>query len=377
MIQENRRLKRRKKEQIKISNINEFKDILKKEGYSLNEFNGESFKEDLIKTFNVDSNLIDMVYKYISGGDITYRAKDIRDFIDYIEKIILFENEHNKLCKKISEVKKLNIHRVEYDRVMSLQDNVENILKIIEELKSKISRNISEEEEVKLENLEKEIGRDYLYSKDIELLKKMVITSKEGVKEKYNKDDRIKTISIEIPYNIDYHYITAKKGSVEYHQYLNSNIPRIKRLIKNLDKYMIADKNKKDIFNINQSEAVQDTINIAVATYNNKEFKAISGSNNIVDYCIAPVVEEARFESCKVNKLGKLGTGYKRVNDSEKKILEEIHKQIESKEISREGELILYSKWEPCPSCYFVISQFCKSYPNIKVQVKYRKKYGE
>ncbi|HEY5524638.1 MAG TPA: deaminase domain-containing protein [Clostridium sp.] len=24
-----------------------------------------------------------------------------------------------------------------------------------------------------------------------------------------------------------------------------------------------------------------------------------------------------------------------------------------------------------CPSCYFVISQFCKKHPNIKVQVKY------
>lgn len=363
MTQENRRLKRVKKQRIKISNINEF--------------NEEKFKEGLIKTFEVDSNIIDMIYKCISNGDITYRANDIRSFIDYIEKIISFEDEHSKLCKKISKVKKLNIHRVEYDRVMSLQDNVENILKDIEEIKSRISRNISEEEESKLESLEKEIGKDYLYTKDIELLKKMVLTRKDGVKEKYNEDDKIKTISIEIPDNIDYNYITAKKGSVEYHKYLSNNIPRMQRLIKNLDKYMIYDEREKDTFNINQSGAVQDTVNIAVATYDNKEFKAISGSNNIIDYCIAPTVEEAEFESCKVNKLGKLGIGYKRVNDSEKKILEEIHKQIESKELKDKGNLILYSKWEPCPSCYFVISQFCKKYPNIKVQVKYSKKYGE
>jgi hypothetical protein len=75
--------------------------------------------------------------------------------------------------------------------------------------------------------------------------------------------------------------------------------------------------------------------------------------------------------------LGKLGIGYDRVNDSEKKIFEEIHKQIEAKVLKNEGNLILYSKWEPCPSCYFVISQFCIKHPNIKVQVKYSEKYGE
>ena len=63
--------------------------------------------------------------------------------------------------------------------------------------------------------------------------------------------------------------------------------------------------------------------------YDNKEFKAISGSNEIEDYCKAPPIKEASFKSSKVNKLGNLGIGYNRVNDSEKKILEEIHKQIE------------------------------------------------
>ncbi|MBM6839764.1 hypothetical protein H9X77_16505, partial [Clostridium saudiense] len=108
-----------------------------------------------------------------------------------------------------------------------------------------------------------------------------------------------------------------------------------------------------------------------------KEFKAISGKNNVRGYCIAPNLGEAAFEACKVNKLGKIGIGYKRVNDSEKKILEEIHRQIESKVLKDEGELILYSKWQPCPSCYYVISQFCNMYPNIKLKVKYHKKYGE
>ena len=53
-----------------------------------------------------------------------------------------------------------------------------------------------------------------------------------------------------------------------------------------------------------------------------------------------------------------MGIGYNRVNDSEKKIIEEINNLIDLGKIPSEGELVLYSKWEPCPSCYYVISQF-------------------
>ncbi|MDZ5001040.1 hypothetical protein GNF79_18645, partial [Clostridium perfringens] len=155
--------------------------------------------------------------------------------------------------------------------------------------------------------------------------------------------------SIEIPKEINYQYIKSKKGTVEYHQHLSNNIPRMQRLIRNMDKYMKVDEKEKTTFKIDQSKALQDSINIALAIYDNKEFKAISGSNNITNYCIAPPLERAIFKSIKVNKLGKLGVGYNRVNDSEKKIFEEIHKQIEAKVLKNEGNLILYSKWEPCP----------------------------
>ena len=377
MTQRNMTLKKRKKERIKINNLNDFKDALKTEGYKINEFEEEKFKEKITKTFKVDNSVKERLYICLQDTEITYRANDIRDFMDYIEKMILFENEHNKLCKKISEIKKLNVDRIEYERVMSSQDNVEDIIKAIEEIKSNISGIISEDEKAKLNNLEKELDKDYLYAKDIELLKKMVLIRKEGVKETYNAQTKTKTISIEIPKKINYEYIKAKKGTVEYHEYLSNNIPRMQRLIKNMNKYMKVDEKEKTIFKIDQSKALQDTINIAVAIYDNKEFKAISGSNNIIDYCTAPSKDAAIFKSCKVNKLGKLGTGYNRVNDSEKKIIEEIHKQIEAKELKNEGNLILYSKWEPCPSCYFVISQFCKKHPDIKLQVKYSKKYGE
>lgn len=370
-------LKKRKKERIKINNINDFKDALKNEGYKINELDEEKFKEIITKAFNVDNSVIERLHIDIKETNITYRANDIRDFMNYIEKIILFEKEHNKLCNKISKVKKLNIDRVEYEREPSSQDKVEDIIKDIEEIKSHISIIISDEENARLEKLEKEIDKDYLYAKDIELLKKMVLIRNEDVKEKYNTKTKTKTISIEIPKQINHNYITPKKGSVEYHEHLINNIPRMQRLTKNINKYMKVYGKEKATFSIDQSTALQDSINIAVATYDNKEFKAISGKNDITGYCIAPPKELAVFKSSKVNKLGKLGIGYDRVNDSEKKIFEEIHKQIEAKILKDEGNLILYSKWEPCPSCYYVISQFCKNHPQIKVQVKYSKKYAQ
>lgn len=377
MTQKNISLKKRKKERIKINNLNEFKDALKTEGYEIDQFNEEKFKEKITKIFKIDKSVAERLHICIKDNEITYRANDIRDFIDYIEKMILFENEHKKLCKKISEVKKLNIDRIEYEREPRYQENVEDIINVIEEIKSHICGKISEDEKAKLEGLEKELDKDYIYAKDIELLKKMVLIRKEGVKEKYNAKTKIKTISIEIPEKINHQYIIPKKGTIEYHEHLNNNIPRMQRLTKNINKYMEADENEKTTFKIDQSKALQDSINIAVAIYDNKEFKAISGSNNITNYCTSPPQEAAIFKSSKVNKLGKLGIGYDRVNDSEKKIFEEIHKQIEAKVLKNEGNLVLYSKWEPCPSCYFVISQFCKKHPNIKVQVKYSKKYGE
>lgn len=313
----------------------------------------------------------------IKDNEVSYKVNDINDLIDYIEKIILFENEHKKLCRTICEVKRLNIDRIEYERETSIQDNIEDILKDIEEIKIHISRKIYKDEKEKIENLEKEIDKDYIYGKDIELLKKMLLYKKEALIEKYNVDTKVKSISIEIPEKIDYQYIKAEKGSVEYHEYLTNNIPRMQRLIKNLSKYMKVSENEEGTFKINQSNALQDSINIAVAIFDNKEFKAISGSNNIENYCVAPTLEKTVFKSIKVNKLGKLGIGYNRVNDSEKKIFEEIHKQIEEKVLKDEGNLILYSKWEPCPSCYYVISQFCNMHPNIKVQVNYSKMYGE
>ena len=168
----------------------------------------------------------------------------------------------------------------------------------------------------------------------------------------------------------------AQKGSVEYHQHINSYIPRMRRLIKNMDRYLIKEE-ENGIFKINQSSTIQDSVNIAIAIFNGREFRAVSGKNDIKNSCLLIPPGEEKFESCKVNKVGKLGIGYNRVNDSEKKIIEEINNLIDLGKIPSEGELVLYSKWEPCPSCYYVISQFIKKYPNINFKIMYNKEYGD
>ena len=375
MIERNNKVKSIKKDRIKIRTIKDFNKILKNEDYNFSVVTKEEFKEEIINRFNVNNRICKEMYMTLNNENITYKVNGIKDFIDYIESVIIFEDEHNKLCEKISKIKTLIINRVEYERILTTQDDVEHILKAIEETKKSISRKINEEGKIKLEALEYEIDRDYVYAKDIELLKRMILCNNKNVKEEYDEKSQTKTLFIEIPQKIDFDYVKAEKGSVEYYQHIKSYIPRMKRLIKNLDKYII--KYNDNTYKINQSVAIQDSVNMAIVIYNGKEFRAVSGKNDIENSCTLIPPGQEYFESCKVNKLGKLGIGYNRINDSEKKILEKIHRLIEDGSLIDEGELILYSKWEPCPSCYYVISQFIKKYPKINLKVMYYKEYGE
>ncbi|MGL5314336.1 MAG: deaminase domain-containing protein [Peptostreptococcaceae bacterium] len=369
--------KAKKKQRININNIIDFNKALKIEGYKEISTEEAKFKKEIIESFKIDKSVTETLYKSLSNDHITYRVDNVVDFIEYMKNINTFENEYKKLSKKINSIKKLNIARVEYDRILTTQDNVDHMLEDIEDIKNKVSRRIDEKEISILENIEKQLDEDYVFSKDIELLKKIITKDNSIIKEMYNEETRTKTITLEIPEDLNFEYIPAKLGSIEYHNHIKNNIPRMKRLRKNIKKYlMMNDKGHKN-FNIDQSSTLQDTINIAVATYDNKEYKAVSGSNDVTEFCKAPEPKDTAFTSYKVNKLGKLGIGYNRVNDSEKKIFEEIHKQIQSGKIKNYGNLTLYSKWEPCPSCYHVISQFCKIHPRVNVEVKYSKKYGE
>ena len=375
MIERNNKIKSIKKDRIKISSIKDFNKMLQKEDYNVGLLSEIEFKKEIINEFNINNKIYEEIYKILDKGNITYKVRGVKEFIDYIECEIIFEDEHNRLCRKISEVKTLIIDRVEYERILTTQDDVDDILKIIEETKKSVSGKINEEGKVKLESLEDEINRDYIYAKDIELLKRMILFNNKNVKEEYDEKSQTKTLFIDIPKNIGFDYIKAEKGSVEYYQHIKSYIPRMKRLIKNLDKYIIEYSNST--YKINQSTAIQDSVNMAIVIYNGKEFRAVSGKNDIENSCTLIPQGQEYFKSCKVNKLGKLGIGYNRINDSEKKILEKIHKLIENGSLHDEGELILYSKWEPCPSCYYVINQFIKKYPKIKLKIMYYKEYGE
>ena len=374
MIERNNKVKSTKKDRIKIRTIKDFIKVLQNENYNLSMVTEEDFEEEIINRFNVNNKICEEMYRTLNNGNITYKVNGVKGFIDYIESVIIFEDEHNKLCKKINKIKTLIIDRVEYERILTTQDDVEHILKIIEETKKSISGKINEEGKIKLESLEDEINRDYVYAKDIELLKRMILCNNKNVKEEYDEKSQTKTLFIEIPEKIDFAYVKAEKGTVEYYQHIKSYIPRMKRLIKNLDKYIMEYNNT---YKINQSIAIQDSVNMAIVIYNGKEFRAVSGKNDIENSCTLIPPGQEYFESCKVNKLGKLGIGYNRINDSEKKILEKIHRLIEDGSLTDEGELILYSKWEPCPSCYYVISQFIEKYPNINLKVMYYKEYGE
>ena len=371
-----------KKLRIDIRSLKDFGKALSNEGYNverLDDVSEDEFKKKICQILNIKENTSEQIYKCINDGDISYRADNIEDFIDYMEKIAEHDKIQKKLWQRICEIDRLKIHRIEYERKPCIADDVEHMLEHIENVKNTIFGRLDEDEWNSILEVEKKLDSEYVYAKDIELLKKMVIHDEKAVENTYEEQMSRKTIYIDIPDKFNAQYIKPERGTVEYHQHITKNIPRIKRLVRNVHKYMesVDECKGKKVFSINQSMTLQDSINVAVAYYNGREFKAISGSNDVEDYCSAPQERKAAFTSSKVNRLGKLGVGYKREFDSEKKIVEEIHRLIQEKAIDDKGRLIMYSIWEPCPSCCYAISQFCAVHPHIDFQLKFGKKYGE
>lgn len=365
---------KKKNERVKINNIEDLKKLFNVYGYIINDFSEKTIVDVITKNFKINKDTFKDFLKSIYDKKITYKTKNIYELMDYIQKIKIFDDEIKSLQEIISKIKILKIERIEYERQECRRDNIKGIIKDIQKTSKEVSQLMDTSDKIKVQKLEEEINHKYLYGKDIELLKKILMVNSKEVIETYDKDTNIKTISIKVPKIITYNQERPKKGTVEYYEFLVSNIPRLRRLIKNINKYLIKEECKT--FKINQSEVLQDSINIAIATFNKKEFKAISGSDEIEGYCIAPLEEDTTFKSIKVNRLGQIGIGYNRKFDSEKKIFEKIHKEICNKSLKDEGILILYSKWEPCLSCYYVINQFSKMHPRISIKVKYFKGYG-
>ncbi|MEG0691018.1 MAG: deaminase domain-containing protein [Clostridium sp.] len=360
---------------ISIRGFNDFNNELFGKGYNLIFNNEEEFVLEISKVFPVNIKVLKYIYNDLSLGEVKYKVYDIDELFSYISSILEFEKSHKGLWNKVNHIQRLAIHRVEYDRVMGIQEDVSHILNVVEALSENISSTINEEDKLSLKEIEDELDRDYLFTKDIELLKKILTLSSSKVSREYNSENLVNTVIINMPDNISLDYVKPIKGSVLHQEYVYTNLPRINRLIRNLDKYITNVGN--GMHQINQSRALQDTINIAAATYNGHEFKSISGSNEIEGYCMSPKINKGVFISRKVNKLGKLGIGYNRINDSEKKILEHIDSEIGLGNLNDSGEITLYTKWKPCKSCYYVMHQFMEKHPNIRIKVNYHRQYGE
>ncbi|SFU83239.1 The BURPS668_1122 family of deaminases [Clostridium sp. DSM 8431] len=346
-----------KNKRVVVSNINE---LLKLFGST------KEIKEKLVK-----NKVYDLLLEYFNKG-IKFKVIDFDDLLDYLLKLKKFEFISKKISEEIREIKEIKIDRVEFDRDQS--NNKSDNYKVneeIEAIKKLLYKDLYKEEQNLLEDIEQEIKSKYLLSRDIELFKKIILHNNKDILESYNEQTYVKTIVIKLENSVDYGFIKSEIGSVEYQKFLDVNVERMERIVKNLNNYIYD----KDKIYINQSNTIQDSVNIAVARFNNDIFRAVSGQNNIEKSSLIP--EKPVFKSYKVNRLGQMGYGYDRAYDSEKKIIEDIHYKIGKGILKDEGNLTIITKWEPCPSCYSVINQFMKLHDKINVEVKYMKKYGE
>lgn len=364
---------KKKSQRIKITTTSDLKAVLKNSNLEIDNTNNtiSEFANIFKLTESIKNRINDSL-----NNDVCYVCNSIEEFIDYFYCLEEIDKYNIQLYETIKHINKLIIYRTEFERIITIKEDTEEIKKSISNIINNHTYKISDDELSKIDILETEINDSYLFAKDIELLKKIIMTNGELIKNDYNKEKQCRTVELIIPKSINLDYITVKKGSIEYYEHIKNNIPRMKRLISNLHKYLVPINDSKTDFLIEHSLSLQDSINIAVATFNGTTYKAISGKVDIDNYCVSPKLNNQIFAACQVNKLGLLGIGYRRVNDSEKKIFETIANDINLGSTSNKGNLTLFTKWEPCQSCYYVIYQFLNMYPNINVKIKYDKKYG-
>ena len=98
------------------------------------------------------------------------------------------------------------------------------------------------------------------------------------------------------------------------------------------------------------------------------EIPSVKGSG------ISVMLEKSPFKTLDVNNKNIVnGEGaWSRSVDAEYKILSDIQKRL-GNNFNATGEVKLYKRLIPCPSCEGVINQFQKMYPNIKVEIIYEK----
>lgn len=82
---------------------------------------------------------------------------------------------------------------------------------------------------------------------------------------------------------------------------------------------------------------------------------------------------QSNFEVIQTNARREYGQGFHRSNDTEYKLLEELSRHLNPQD---QGQIYLYTTLEPCLSCDYVIIQFSKKYPYIKMRIYYQKSYN-
>ena len=85
--------KNKKKQRLKITNLNDLKQALLQEGYTEIDFEENKFKDSISKNFKVENSVIDMMYETLNKSEVTYRADNVKNFIEYMENIYLFQKQ--------------------------------------------------------------------------------------------------------------------------------------------------------------------------------------------------------------------------------------------------------------------------------------------
>ena len=90
---------------------------------------------------------------------------------------------------------------------------------------------------------------------------------------------------------------------------------------------------------------------------------------------ISTVPDKKIFDTLEVNRKNIIGGegAWDRIVDSEAKILHEIAEKL-GENFKASGKIKLFTDYDCCPSCKYVIEQFKKRYPQIEVKIVYRKK---
>jgi len=89
-------------------------------------------------------------------------------------------------------------------------------------------------------------------------------------------------------------------------------------------------------------------------------------------YVLIPDSYSQQFNYICTNKHRDIGIGHNRNNDTEYKLLEYITSRITPQQV---GHIDLFTYYEPCLSCDYVIIQFTKKYPLITIDVYFEEEY--